>query len=86
MKNLSYAEHRFDSTARPPDRMIIYFEALFSPTVDIIRERAPTNPEHRGANYALDILDTESMLQLGMVADVCEILLRFIRFLDKESF
>ena len=34
----------------------------------------------------LELLDTESMLQLGMVADASEIVLRFVRFLDKECF
>ena len=53
-------------------------------TVDIIRERRPPSLEHRGANSALEILNTESMLQLGMVADACGIVVRFIRLLDKE--
>ena len=86
LKNLSYAEHRFDSTARPLGRMILHFEALVMTTVDIIRERRPASLEHRGANSALEILNTESMLQLGMVADACDIVVRFIRFLDKECF
>ena len=86
LKNLSYAEHRFDSSARPLGRMVVHFEALVLTAADIIRERPPNNKDHRGANRALDLLDTESMLQLGMVADACEIVVRFIRFLDKECF
>ena len=86
VKNLSYAEHRCDSTARPLGRVIIHFKALALTTVGTSRERTPTNPEHRGANNALDIRSTESMIQLGMVADACEIVVRFIRPLDKECF
>ncbi|MFM7989717.1 MAG: hypothetical protein ACKPKO_61430, partial [Candidatus Fonsibacter sp.] len=41
--------------------------------------------EHRGASLALEVL-TVSMLQLGMVADACEFVVRFIRFLDKDCF
>ena len=86
MKNLSYAEHRFDSTARPLGRMITHFDKLLSTAVDIIRERAPASPEHQGAKHALQILDTESMLPLGMGADACEIVVHFIRLLDQEGF
>jgi hypothetical protein len=86
LKNLSYAEHRFDSTARPLGRMVVHFEALVLTANDIIRERAPKSKDHKGANRALELLNTESMLQLGMVADACEIVVRFVRFLDKECF
>jgi hypothetical protein len=86
VKNLSYAEHRFDSSARPLGRMVVHFEALVLTAVDIIRERAKNTREHKGANRAVNLLDTESMLQLGMVADACEIVVRFIRYVDKECF
>lgn len=84
VKNLSYAKHRFDSTALPLGRMITHFDALLMTVVDIIRERR--GPEQQGANHALETLNTESMLQLGMVADACDIVVRFVRFLDKECF
>ena len=77
VKNLSYAEHRFDSTARPLGRMILHFEAMVMAAVDIICEHRPASLEHQGANSALDILNTESMLQLGMVASAREIVARF---------
>ena len=82
LKNLSYAEHRFDSSARPLGRMVVHFEALVLTANDIIRERAPNSKDYKGAHRALELLDTESMLQLGMVADASEIVLRFVRFLD----
>ena len=83
-KNLSYAEHRFDSSARPLGRMVVHFEALVLTAVDIIRERAPNNKDHKGANRALDLLDTESMLQLGMVTDACEIVVRLFASLTRS--
>jgi hypothetical protein len=54
--------------------------------MDIINERAPGSTEHQSANQALVILNPETMLQLGMVADACEIVVRFIRFVDNETF
>ena len=54
--------------------------------MDIIRERPPASSEHQSANRALQLVDEESMLQLGMTADACDIVVRFIRFLDKECF
>ncbi len=61
----------------------MHCDALVQTAVDIIRERNPASSEHRGANLALKVLTVESMLQLGMVADACEIVVSFIRFLDK---
>ena len=86
VKDLSYAAQRFDSTARPLGRMIDHFDAFLQTAMDIMNERAPSKKEHQSANRALTILDTETMLQLGMVADACEIVVRLIRFVDNERF
>ena len=86
VKDLSYAAQRFDSTARPLGRMIDHFDAFLKTAMDIMNERAPSKKEHQSANRALTILDTETMLQLGMVADACEIVVRLIRFVDNERF
>ncbi|MFM7978081.1 MAG: hypothetical protein ACKPKO_02090, partial [Candidatus Fonsibacter sp.] len=56
LNNLSYAKHRFDSTAKPLGRMIMHFDVLVQTTVDIICERNPASSEHRGANLALKVL------------------------------
>ena len=79
VKDLSYAAQRFDSTARPLGRMIDHFDAFLQTAMDIMNERAPSKKEHQSANRALTILGTETMLQLGMVADACEIVVRLIR-------
>jgi len=71
-KDLSRADQRFG----------VHFEALVQTAVHIIRERNPASPEHRGANLALKVRIVEPMLQLGMVADACEIVVRSIRFLE----
>ncbi|MFM7980980.1 MAG: hypothetical protein ACKPKO_16855, partial [Candidatus Fonsibacter sp.] len=86
LNNSSYAEHRFDSVAKPLGRMVMHFDALLQTAVDIIRERNPASSEHRTVNLALEVLIVESMLQLGMVADVCKIVVGFIRFHDKSCF
>ena len=86
LKNLGYAEHRFDSFSRPLRRMVVHFHAFICTANVIILERARISREHQGANRALEALDIEGMLQLGMVADACQRVEGFIRFLDKESF
>jgi hypothetical protein len=86
VKDLSYAAQRFDSTARPLGRMIDHFDAFLQTAMDIMNEREPSKKEHQSANRALTIFGTESMLQLGMDADACEIVVRFIRFVDNERF
>ena len=73
VKDLSYAAQQFDSTARPLGGMIDHFDAFLQTAMDVMNERAPSKKEHQSANLALRILGTEAMLQLGMVADACEI-------------
>jgi hypothetical protein len=53
LKNLSYAEHRFDSSARPLGRMVVHVEALVLTANDIIRERAPNSKDYKGAPIGL---------------------------------
>ena len=81
-KDLSYATQRFDSTARPVGRMIDHFDAFVQTSMDIVDERAPSKKEHPGASRALEVLNAETMLQLGMAADA--VVVRFIRFVDNE--
>ena len=75
IKDLSYAAQRLDSTTRPSGRMVNHFEAFLQTAMDVVRERAPPKKEHQGASRALEVLNAETMLQLGMVADAA----RFIR-------
>ncbi|MFM7979928.1 MAG: hypothetical protein ACKPKO_11495, partial [Candidatus Fonsibacter sp.] len=72
--------------AKPLGRMIMHCDALVQTIVDIIRERNTTNSEHLGANLALKVLTVESMLQLGMAADDCKIVVRCILFVDTKCF
>ena len=66
--------------------MINHFEAFLHTAMDMVRERAPPKKEHQGASRALEVLNTETMLQLGMVTDACEVAARFVRFVDNERF
>ena len=50
--------------------------------MDTVKERVPSKKEHQGASRALEVLNTETMLQLGMAADA----VRFIRFAGNERF
>ena len=63
-------------------RVVNQFEAFLQTAMDIVTERPPSKKEHQGASRALEVRNTETMLQLGMVADAA----RFIRFVDNERF
>ena len=66
--------------------MVDHFDAFVQTAMDTMNERAPSKQEHQGASRALEILNAETMLQLGMVADACEVVVRLIRFVDNERF
>ena len=44
--------------------MVDHFDAFVQTAMDIVNERAPSKKEHQGASQALEVLNTETMLQL----------------------
>ena len=79
VKDLSYAAQRFDSTRGPWDARSTTSTLFLQTAMVIMNERAPSKKEHQSANRALTILDAETMLQLGMVADAGDMVVRLFR-------
>ena len=86
IKNLAFAKQRFDSLAKPLARLVQRFDSALYVVADILRERGRASPEHVNAARLVDILDSEAMLQMGMLADCAELCLELTRFFDKETF
>ena len=74
IKNLAFAKQRFDSLAKPLARLVQHFDSALDVVADILRERGRASPEHVNAARLVDILDSEAMLQMGMLADCAELL------------
>ena len=66
--------------------MVVHFQAFICSANVIILDRARISRERQGANRALEAIDVEGMLQLGMVADASRRVEGSIRFLDRETF
>ena len=80
-KNLAFAKQRFDSLAKPLARLVQHFDSALDVVTDILRERGRASPEHINAARLVDILDSEAMLQMGMLADCAELCLELTLFL-----
>ena len=86
IKNLAYAKQRFDSMALPLARLVQHFDAALQVACDVLRERGRSTPEHIGAALVVDTLDNEAMLQMGMMADCADEVVRLTRFFDSELY
>ena len=86
IKNLAFAKQRFDSLALPLARLVQHFDCALDVVADILQERPPASPEHKNAAQLVDIMDSEAMLQMGMLADCAEACLDLTRCVDKETF
>ena len=61
-------------------RLAQHFDSAPDVVADILRERGRASPEHVNAARLVDILDSEAMLQMGMLADCAELCLELTRF------
>ena len=86
IKNLAYAKQRFESLAKPLARLVQHFDCAMDVVADILRERGRADPVHINAAALVDVMDSEAMLQMGMLADCAEACLDLTRFFDKETF
>ena len=84
IKNLAFAKQRFDSLAKPLARLVQHFDSALDFVTDILRERGRASPEHINAARLVDILDSEAMLQMGMLADCAELCLELTLLLTRE--
>ena len=80
IKNLAFAKQRFDSLALPLARLVQHFDCALDVVADILQDRPPASPEHTNAAELVDMMDSEAMLQMGMLADCAEVCLDLTRF------
>ena len=86
IKDLASAKHRYTSHSRPFGRACLYLEALVRTAQSILDERGKTSPEGRDAAAFLMSLDDESIILLGMMADVADETMVLNRFFDQDHF
>jgi hypothetical protein len=84
--DMGFAKQRFDSCAKPLARLIDHFDAATAAAAELVRRRRSEDPMAKGATRALEVLDDEAVLQLGMLADCAEVTLDLTRFMDTESY
>ena len=85
IKSLSWAAHRFDSTAKPFSRAVVYLESYLATAQQVADERRGTT-EGKAATAFLEGLDEEKCITLGNLADAGEETLALVRYLDVENF
>ena len=85
IKNLAlFAKQRFDSLAKPFARLAQHFDSALDMAADILRERGRASPEHVHATQLVDIMGSEAMLQMGMLADCAEACLELTWFWTRK--
>ena len=84
--DLASAKHRYTSHSRPFGRACLYLEALVRTAQSILDERGRTSPEGKDAESFLTMLDEESIILLGMMADVADDTMVLNRFFDQDHF
>ena len=62
-----------------------HFDSALDVVADILRERGRASPEHVNATQLVDIMDSEAMLQMGMLANYAEVCLELTRFFCEEN-
>ena len=81
IKNLAFAKQRFDSLALPLARLAQHVDCALDVVADILQERPPASPEHKHATELVDMMNSEAMLQMGMLTDCAEVCRDLTRFL-----
>ena len=83
IRNLRLARQRFDSTQKPLGRLVLFMPAVLDVALKIASLR--TGEERGSANAFLTTLDSESVLQLSMLADAGDETLMLTRLVDTEE-
>ena len=81
---MSHAKQRFNSTAKPLQRIILLFRAIWQFCIDCKASRAGTEPG-RAASQFLQAVIEEALFQAAMMAGGAEEGLRLRRFFDAKN-
>ena len=89
IKNVSSADHRFDSVVNPMTMLVLFFPALLFTAIWIATHRSG-EPEARDAAAALEFMSGPvgelRLVLFAMLTDAMTALLGFVRFWDTEKY
>ena len=85
IQSLRYAKQRFDSTAKPLGRAVLFMEALIAVAQKISTVRGRSSEEGRRAESFLSFIGPEELLTLAMAADAGDESLMLTRLADDEA-
>ena len=85
MKNLNFAPHRFESTAAPLTRVVLFFPAFLQTLSKIALQRKAEDAGKSAAKF-LTWLDYERCVQVAMLGDCAIENLELTRLVDFEGF
>ncbi|CAE7253119.1 unnamed protein product [Symbiodinium sp. CCMP2456] len=85
VKNLNFAPHRFESTAAPLTRVVLFFPAFLQTVSKIALQRKAEDAGKSAAKF-LSWLDYERCVQLAMLGDCAIENLELTRLVDFEGF
>ena len=84
LKNLSLAKHRFDSVEKPLSRFCLYLDAFLLTAISL--SASPTSQLRERGKGFLEWVTEEKILLLGLLADLSDECLMFIRVYDHERY
>ena len=83
IRKMKYARQRFNSTAVPLQRCVLFFEAVWRFCIDVQATRMGTDPA-RFASTFLANFTAEALIQAAMMAEAADEHLMFRRFFDTD--
>ena len=84
IRKMKYVKCRFNSTAVPLQRSMLFFEATWRFCIDVVASRAGSDPA-KDAGQFLTSLTEEAVVQAAMMAEGADEHLLVRRFFDKEG-
>ena len=85
-RQFSLAKHRFESSYVPLMQLVLYFPAFVLAAQQLLRERTGDDKVCRQCRKFLSALTEENLLAISMLGDASGVVMRFTRFLDKETY
>ena len=83
IKKMKYAKQRFNSTAVPLQRCVLFFEAVWRFCIDVQATRAGTDPAKSASNF-LATFTSEALIQAAMMSEAADEHIMLRRFFDTD--
>ena len=84
IQKMKYAKQRFNSTAVPLQRCVLFFEAVWRFCIDVQATRAGTDPAKFASKFLAEFTP-EALIQAAMMAEAADEHLMFRRFFDSDK-